>query len=153
MSHYDDIFFLFSCISSNFCFIYLCFFVVRCLMVYDVYLLCELYLLSLKNSSLFHFKINKFNLKILFLRKQKIHKTSGPQLVGRAAKTTEGQGHMWEQEEKKTYSKGTEWLCISKRAGCSSPNQGAKPNPIVCNFGPNMSDGTKNFPAPCLVSK
>ena len=27
---------------------YLCFFVVRCLMVYDIYLLCELYLLSLK---------------------------------------------------------------------------------------------------------
>ena len=27
---------------------YLCFFVVRCLMVYDMYLLCELYVLLLK---------------------------------------------------------------------------------------------------------
>ena len=41
-------FFPFSYISSDFCFMYLCFFVVRGLMVYDVYLLCELYLLSLK---------------------------------------------------------------------------------------------------------
>ena len=48
MSHYDYIFFLFPFISSDFCFMYLCFFVVRYLMVYDVYLLCELYLLSLK---------------------------------------------------------------------------------------------------------
>ena len=60
---------------------------------------------------------------------------------------------MWEQEEKKTYSKGAEWLCISERAGCPSLNQGAKANPIVCNFGANVSDGTKNFPAPYLVSK
>ena len=48
MSHYDYIFFLFPSISSDFCFMYLCFFVVRYLMVYDAYLLCELYLLSLK---------------------------------------------------------------------------------------------------------
>ena len=41
-------FFLFSDIDSDFCFMYLCFFVVRCLMVYDIYLLCELYVLSLK---------------------------------------------------------------------------------------------------------
>ena len=47
--HYDyDFFFLFSDIASDFCFMYLCFFVVRCLMVYDVYLLCELHLSSLK---------------------------------------------------------------------------------------------------------
>ena len=38
MSHYDYIFFLFSYISSDFCFLF----------VYDVYLLSELYLLSLK---------------------------------------------------------------------------------------------------------
>ena len=43
MSHYTI--FLFLCISSNFCFMYLCFFAVRCLMVYDVYLLCEFYFL------------------------------------------------------------------------------------------------------------
>ena len=60
MFHYDYIFFLFPYISSDFCFKYLCFFVVRCLMVSDVYLLPELYLLSLKYASLFHFKINKF---------------------------------------------------------------------------------------------
>ena len=82
-----------------------------------------------------------------------IHKTSGPQFVGRAAKTIEDQGDMWEQEEKKTYSKATEWLYISERAGCPSPNQGTKPKPLVCNFGANVSDSTKNFPAPCLVSK
>ena len=40
--------FLFPYIASDFCFMYLCFSVVRCLMVYDVYLLCELYLLSLR---------------------------------------------------------------------------------------------------------
>ena len=44
-------FFLFPYISSDFCFIYLCFFVVRCLMVYDVYLICELYLV-IKNIHL-----------------------------------------------------------------------------------------------------
>lgn len=48
MSHYDYIFFSFPFISSEFCFMYLYFFVVRYLMVYDVYLLCELYVLSLK---------------------------------------------------------------------------------------------------------
>ena len=47
MSHYDYIFFLFPDSSSDFCFMYLCFFV-RCLMVYDVHLFCELYLLSLQ---------------------------------------------------------------------------------------------------------
>ena len=41
-------FFHFPYISSGFCFMYCHFFIVRCLMVYDVYLLCELYLLSLK---------------------------------------------------------------------------------------------------------
>ena len=41
-------FFLFPYISSDFCFMHLCFFVVRCLMVYDVYLLCEVCLLSSK---------------------------------------------------------------------------------------------------------
>ena len=39
MSHYDYVFFLFSYISSDFCFLF----------VYDVYLLSELYLLSLKS--------------------------------------------------------------------------------------------------------
>ena len=38
---------------------YLCFFVVRCLMVYNVYLLCELYLLSLKIFIFVSFKVNK----------------------------------------------------------------------------------------------
>ena len=42
--------FIFPCFSSDFCFIYLCFFVVRGLVVYSVYLLCELYFLSLKIS-------------------------------------------------------------------------------------------------------
>ena len=32
-------------------------------MVYDVYLICELYLLSLKNSSLLHLKINSIKKK------------------------------------------------------------------------------------------
>ena len=41
-------FFLFPYISSDFCFMHLCFFVVRCLMVYDVYLLCEVCLLPSK---------------------------------------------------------------------------------------------------------
>ena len=41
MSYYDYIFLLFSYISSDFCFVYLCFFVVRHLMTYDVCLLCE----------------------------------------------------------------------------------------------------------------
>ena len=44
MSHYV-IYFLFSYISSDFCF--RCLMVYKCLMVYDVYLLCELYFLSL----------------------------------------------------------------------------------------------------------
>ena len=44
MSHYDYVFFLFPLILI-FCYMYLCFFVVRCLMIYDAYL-CELYLLS-----------------------------------------------------------------------------------------------------------
>ena len=39
MSHYY-IFFLFPYISSDFCFIYLSFFIVKCLMVYDVSSLC-----------------------------------------------------------------------------------------------------------------
>ena len=50
------IFFLFPYISPGFCFLCFCFFVVRCLMVYDVDLLCELYPLSLQYSSLFHLK-------------------------------------------------------------------------------------------------
>ena len=45
--HYDYIFFLFSYMSYDFCCMYLCFFVVK-VSVYDVCLLCELYLLSLK---------------------------------------------------------------------------------------------------------
>ena len=52
MSHYDYIyvciFFLFPFTFSDFCFMYLCFFIVRCLMVYDVYFLCDLYLSSLR---------------------------------------------------------------------------------------------------------
>ena len=58
MSHYDYIFFVFPYISY-FCLMYLCFLVVRCLTVYDVYFLCELYLLLIKYSSLFHFKRKK----------------------------------------------------------------------------------------------
>ena len=47
MSHYDYMYFYFPYIYSGFCFIYLCFFVVRCLMTsYDISLPCELYLLS-----------------------------------------------------------------------------------------------------------
>ena len=59
-SHYDYIyFFLFTYISSDFLFMYLCFFVVRCLMVY-VYFLHELYLLSLKIFIFISFKISRF---------------------------------------------------------------------------------------------
>ena len=58
MSHYDCIFFLFPYISSGFCFMYLCFLLLGIKWFYDVYLLCELYLLSLKYSSLLHLKIN-----------------------------------------------------------------------------------------------
>ena len=64
MSHYDYVCSLFPYVSSDFCFMYLCFFVVRCLMVYDVDILCELYPLSLKYSSLFHLKINQLIKKI-----------------------------------------------------------------------------------------
>ena len=55
MSHYDYIFFLFPLILI-FCYMYLCFFVVRCLMIYDAYF-CELYLLSLE-IFIVSFKIN-----------------------------------------------------------------------------------------------
>ena len=41
LSHYGYIFFIFPYISFDFCFMYLCFFVVRCLF-------CELHLLLLK---------------------------------------------------------------------------------------------------------
>ena len=61
MSHYDYVFFLFPYISSDFA---LCIFVsllLRCLTVYDVYLLWELYLLSLKVFTFVSFKINKLN--------------------------------------------------------------------------------------------
>ena len=96
------IFFLFL-ISSDFCFMYLCFFVVWCLMVYEVYLLCELYLLSLNNSSLlFHLKIiNKFNFKILFLRKQMIHKTSGPHQLERLPKPLKTKGTCGNKKRKR----------------------------------------------------
>ena len=56
ISHYDYIIFLFLYVSSDFCFIYLCFSIVRCLMVYNVYLLCELYVLSLKIFTFVSFK-------------------------------------------------------------------------------------------------
>ena len=46
MSHYDYIYFSIPYVSSGFCFIYLCLFVVRCLMAYDISLLCELHFLS-----------------------------------------------------------------------------------------------------------
>ena len=60
MSHYDYFFFFFPIFLLNFSFIYLCFFAVMCLMlgvfVVMMSILCELYLLSLKYSSLFHLK-------------------------------------------------------------------------------------------------
>ena len=59
MSHYEYIFFLFPYISSDFYFMHLCFFVVRYPIVYDIYLLCELYPLSLKILIYFIFKKNK----------------------------------------------------------------------------------------------
>ena len=55
-------FFSFPYISSDFCFMLSCFFVVRCLMVFDVYLFCELYLLSLKIFIFVSFK-DKFKKK------------------------------------------------------------------------------------------
>ena len=63
-------FFLFLYIYSDFCFMYLRFFVVRHLIIYGVYLLCELYLLSLK---IFMFLF--FSLKKNFLTKEKLHTT------------------------------------------------------------------------------
>ena len=57
MSHYDYIFFLIFLLIFA-----LCIFVsllLRCLMVYDVYLLCELYLLSLKRFIFVSFKKKK----------------------------------------------------------------------------------------------
>ena len=48
MSPCDYMFFLFPYISFDFCFMYLCFFVVNVSNGYDVYLVCELYLFSLK---------------------------------------------------------------------------------------------------------
>ena len=49
-------------ISSDFCFMYLYLFVVRCLMVYHVYLLCEWYLLPLKIFIFVSFKNKYINL-------------------------------------------------------------------------------------------
>ena len=60
MSHYDYVFFLFPYISYDFCFMYLCFFVVRCPVVYDVNRLCELYPLSLKILIFISLKKNLF---------------------------------------------------------------------------------------------
>ena len=57
MSHYDYIFFLFPYIFSDFCFMHLCFFAVRYLIIY-VYLFCEFYLLSLKIFIFVSFKKN-----------------------------------------------------------------------------------------------
>ena len=59
MSHCDYAFFLFPYISSEICFMCLCFFVAKDLMAYDVCLLCELYLLSLKIFIFISFKIDK----------------------------------------------------------------------------------------------
>ena len=57
MPHCNYIYiFLFPYISSDFCFMYLCFFVVKHLMIYYVYLLCKLYLLSLKMFIFVSFK-------------------------------------------------------------------------------------------------
>lgn len=53
--------FFFSLYSSDFFFMYFCFFVVMCLMAY-VYLLCELYPLSLKILKFISFK-NMFKQK------------------------------------------------------------------------------------------
>ena len=54
MSYYDYTFFLFPYIF------YVSFFIVMCLMIYNVYLLCELYLLSIKIFIFVSFKIHKF---------------------------------------------------------------------------------------------
>ena len=75
MSHYNCIFFLFPYISSDFCFTYLCFFVLRCLMVYDVYLLCELYPLSLKIFIFVSFKIKKMKIMSSLKQRKQIYNT------------------------------------------------------------------------------
>ena len=63
MSHYDYIFFPY--ISSDFCFMYLCSFVVRCLMVYSIFFMnCIFY--HERYSSLFHLKLNKLKIKLWF---------------------------------------------------------------------------------------
>ena len=59
MSRCDYASFLLPYISSDFCFMCLCFFVAKDLMAYDVYLLCELYLLSLKIFIFISFEIDK----------------------------------------------------------------------------------------------
>ena len=70
MSHYDYIFFLIFLLIFA-----LCIFVsllLRCLMVYDVYLLCELYLLSLKRFIFVSFKKKK--IKCIINIKKKLFK-------------------------------------------------------------------------------
>ena len=73
MSHCDYIFFPFPYISYDFCFISFVSLLLKWLVVYDVSLLCELYLLSLKILIFVSFKINKF-LKIKEKKKEKILK-------------------------------------------------------------------------------
>ena len=75
MFHQDYIFFLLPYISSDFCFTYLCFFVLRCLMVYDVYLLCELYLLSLKIFIFVSFKTKKMKIMSSLKQRKQIYNT------------------------------------------------------------------------------
>ena len=59
MFHYDYIFFLFPYISSDFYCMCLCFFIVRYPIVYDIYLLCELYPLLSKILIFISLKKNK----------------------------------------------------------------------------------------------
>ena len=75
MFHYDYIFFLFSYVSSDFCFMYLCFFVVK--MSDGLWCLSSLwsvYLLSLKIFIFVSFKINlKIQNKYFFLKRNKTY--------------------------------------------------------------------------------
>ena len=67
MSHCDYIFFPFPYISYDFCFISFVSLLLKWLVVYDVSLLCELYLLSLKILIFVSFKIKKKNLTSILI--------------------------------------------------------------------------------------
>ena len=104
ISHYDYIF-IFLYVSSDFHLTYLCFLVVRCLMVYSVYLLCELYLKSLKYSSLFYIKIKVFKKKIGYQKERRKRRSWSANTLATWCEelihwNSPDAGKDWRQEEK-----------------------------------------------------